>query len=83
MAVFLLTLGIFALFFILMSVRLIFVKNGEFRGTCATQSPFLAKQGITCGYCGKTIGEGDACGDPEKAPDAKAVDLPFIAKKNR
>lgn len=81
MAVFLLTLGIFALFFILMSVRLIFVKNGEFRGTCATQSPFLAKQGITCGYCGKTIGEGDACGDPDKSKDT--IELPSIATKNK
>ncbi len=81
MAVFLLSLGIFALFFILMSVRLIFVKNGEFRGTCATQSPFLAKQGITCGYCGKTIGEGDACGDPDKAKEV--IELPSIAKKNK
>jgi hypothetical protein len=78
MAVFLLSLGIFALFFALMSVRLFFVKNGEFRGTCATQSPFLAKQGITCGYCGKVIGEGDACGDPDKA---STVELPSIAKK--
>lgn len=68
MAVFLLSLAVFALFFILMSVRLIFVKGGEFRGTCATQSPYLAKQGITCGYCGKVLGEGDKdCGDPEKA----------------
>lgn len=79
MAVFLLTLGVFALFFILMSVRLFFVKNGEFRGTCATQSPFLAKEGITCGYCGKVIGEGDACGDPEKA--ATPPELPVIKKK--
>jgi hypothetical protein len=66
MAVFLLTLAIFGLFFALMSVRLIFIKNGEFRGTCATQSPFLAKEGITCGYCGKIVGEGEACGDPDK-----------------
>jgi len=80
MTVFLLSLGIFGLFFILMSVRLIFVKNGEFRGTCATQSPFLAKQGITCGYCGKTVGEGDSCGDSGKATLAKE-DLPSIAKK--
>ena len=67
MALFLLTIGIFALFFILMSVRLLFIKGGEFRGTCATQSPYLAKEGITCGYCGKVLGEGDTeCGDPEK-----------------
>jgi hypothetical protein len=88
MAVFLLSLGIFALFFVLMSVRLIFLKDGEFRGTCATQSPFLAKQGITCGYCGKVVGAGEACGDPEKAPgaagapDAK-LELPSITKKNK
>lgn len=66
MAIFLLTLGVFAMFFVLMSVRLLFVKNGEFRGTCATQSPYLAKEGITCGYCGKVVGEGDACADADK-----------------
>jgi hypothetical protein len=80
MALFLVTLGIFALFFLLMSVRLLFVKNGEFRGTCATQSPFLAKEGITCGYCGKVVGEGEACGDPEKA--ASEETLPKIKKAN-
>jgi hypothetical protein len=66
MTVFLLSIGVLALFFVLMSVRLLFVKNGEFRGTCATQIPHLAKEGITCGYCGKVVGAGDPCGDPEK-----------------
>ncbi|HCZ34833.1 MAG TPA: hypothetical protein DHV26_02785 [Cytophagales bacterium] len=80
MAIFLLTLGIFALFFILMSVRLLFVKNGEFRGTCATQSPFLAKEGITCGYCGKVVGAGDACGDPEKEKAEAIAKMPGIRK---
>lgn len=78
MAIFLLTLGVFALFFALMSVRLLFIKNGEFRGTCATQSPFLAKEGITCGYCGKVVGAGEACGDPEKA---EAIEMPEIKKR--
>ena len=77
MAVFLLTIGILALFFVLMSVRLLFVKNGEFRGTCATQSPYLAKEGITCGYCGKVVGEGEECGDPEKSD---GLPLPSIKK---
>jgi len=77
MTVFLLSLAVFALFFALMSVRLIFIKGGEFRGTCATQSPYLAKEGITCGYCGKVLGEGDkTCGDPEKA-----AALPEIGKR--
>jgi len=78
MTVFLLSIAVFAIFFALMSVRLLFLKNGEFRGTCATQSPQLAKEGITCGYCGKVVGKGDPCGDPDLA---KEVALPEIKKK--
>jgi hypothetical protein len=48
-----LTLGLLSIFFILMSVRLIFIKGGEFKGTCASQSPFLNKDGAPCGLCGK------------------------------
>jgi hypothetical protein len=77
MAVFFLSIGVLALFFILMSVRLIFLKNGEFRGTCASQSPWLNKEGVTCGYCGKTLKPGDACGEKELSTDA----LPAIKKK--
>jgi hypothetical protein len=80
MMVFLFTLGILALFFVLMGVRLLILKNGEFRGTCATQSPFLAKEGITCGYCGKVIGEGDACGDSDKAEPAE---LPRVGSNGK
>ncbi len=61
----LLAIGILALFFILMSVRLLFLKNGEFKGTCASQSPFLNKEGDTCGYCGKQVNPGDSCANPE------------------
>lgn len=61
----LLGIGFVALFFILMSVRLIFVKDGEFKGTCASQSPYLNKEGATCGFCGKTVKEGDACANPD------------------
>lgn len=79
MMTFLFALGVFALFFALMSVRLFFVKNGEFRGTCATQSPFLAKEGIVCGYCGKTIGEGESCANDEKKEDQLAQ-FPTVKK---
>lgn len=55
----LLGIGFLAVFFILMSVRLLFVKGGQFKGTCASQSPYLNKEGGTCGYCGKNVdGEG-------------------------
>jgi len=79
MTVFFLSIGVFALFFILLSVRLIFLKNGEFRGTCASQSPFLNKEGVPCGFCGKTLKPGDACGDPEGI--AKLEALPNVKKK--
>lgn len=75
------TIGVFMLFFVLMSVRLLFVKNGEFRGTCASQSPWLNKDGVTCGYCGKTLGEGESCGKDEGA-EGNTVSLPEIRKKS-
>lgn len=61
----LLGIGFIALFFIMMSVRLLFLKNGQFKGTCASQNPYLNKTGEACGYCGKTVGAGEACGNPD------------------
>ena len=61
----LLAIGILALFFILMSVRLLFLKGGEFKGTCASQNPFLNKEGEACGYCGKKVSPGESCRNPE------------------
>lgn len=69
MLTFLLVLGFVAIFFALMSVRLIFLKNGEFKGTCASQSPFLNKEGVTCGFCGKEVNPGDNCGNPDNEVD--------------
>ncbi len=60
----LLGIGLVAVFFIFMSVRLIFMKNGEFKGTCASQNPYLNKEGEACGYCGKTVTTGEQCGNP-------------------
>lgn len=56
MATFLLAFVLIGSFFVLMSVRILFLKNGEFKGTCASQNPFLVKEGATCSYCGKTAG---------------------------
>ena len=75
MTVLLFSIGFIALFFVLMSVRLLFLKNGEFRGTCASQSPWLVKEGTTCGYCGKTLSAGEACANPDQNSNA---DLPEI-----
>jgi hypothetical protein len=80
MTVFLLSIGFFGLFFILLSVRLLFIKKGEFRGTCASQSPWLNKEGVTCGYCGKTLNADDQdCGDPDSNSDHH--ELPRVGRK--
>jgi hypothetical protein len=44
----------------LLSIRILLVKGGHFRGTCAGNSPFLQKEDIRCGVCGRTSGE--SCG---------------------
>jgi hypothetical protein len=36
-------------------------KDGKFAGTCASQSPFLNKEGESCGFCGKTPDQFDTC----------------------
>ena len=64
-----LTIGLIALFFIGMSVRLIFLKKGEFKGTCASQNPFLNKEGIKCGFCGKDVQPGESCANPDSEVD--------------
>jgi len=69
MTTFFLTIGLIALFFVFMSVRLILLKKGEFKGTCASQSPFLNKDGAACGYCGKMVAEGEDCGNPDNEVD--------------
>lgn len=65
MTVVFISIGIMALFFVLLSVRLLLIKDGEFRGTCASQSPWLKKQGESCGYCGRNLTAGEACGKDE------------------
>ncbi len=77
----LLTIGFLALFFILMSVRLIFLKNGQFKGTCASQSPYLNKEDATCGYCGKKVGEGDECGDPQRSLEQEESEVNKLLSK--
>lgn len=68
MATVILTITIFGMFFVLMAVRLIFIKNGEFKGTCATQNPYLQNAGIKCA-CGKEPGTCD-----DGTPSSKAFE---------
>ncbi len=50
----LIVIGFIAIFFALMSVRILLKKDGKFKGTCASQNPYLQKEpGAPCGYCGR------------------------------
>jgi len=64
MQVVLLGIGIFALFFVGLSIRILLKKDGEFKGTCASQNPYLNKDGEACGFCGKTVKSCENCGNP-------------------
>jgi hypothetical protein len=69
----LLGIGLLAVFFLLMSVRLLFVKGGQFKGTCASQSPFLNKEGGTCGYCGRNVDSDEPCKKEEMKGEVEKV----------
>ncbi len=43
--------------FLLFSLRILLLKGGEFRGTCANNNPFMREQGAVCGVCGRSAGE--------------------------
>jgi len=43
------------------AIKLWAKKDGKFAGTCASQSPFLNKEGAPCGFCGKTPDQFDTC----------------------
>jgi hypothetical protein len=43
------------------AIKLWAKKDGEFAGTCASQNPFLNKEGEACGFCGKTPDQFDSC----------------------
>ena len=49
--------------FAMFSVRILFKKNAEFRGTCASNNPYLQKEGVVCGVCGRKSDE--PCGSPD------------------
>ncbi|MGO2101575.1 MAG: membrane or secreted protein [Psychroflexus halocasei] len=41
-------------------------KDGKFAGTCASQSPYLNKEGQSCSFCGKAPEEQINCDGSEK-----------------
>jgi hypothetical protein len=57
MKIFVITVLMLMFVFLGIGIKIILKKNGKFAGTCASQNPFLNKEGETCGYCGKTAEE--------------------------
>ena len=63
----LITIGILALAVAGIAIKLWAKKDGKFAGTCASQSPFLNKDGESCSLCGKTPDQFKDCNDPQHA----------------
>ncbi|MGJ8667441.1 MAG: membrane or secreted protein [Patiriisocius sp.] len=61
MAIFLITLVLLLLAVAGIAIKLWAKKDGKFAGTCASQSPFLNKDGEACGFCGKTPDQFENC----------------------
>ncbi len=57
MATILLSIAVLGAAVALIAVRLFFVRDGEFRGTCATNNPYLPELRRSNGECW-------ACGEP-------------------
>lgn len=64
MKLILLTIGLLALAFAGIAIKIWAKKDGKFAGTCASQSPFLNKEGESCGFCGKTPEQMKDCSEP-------------------
>lgn len=52
MKLFLLTILLLGLGVLGIAIKIWAKKDGEFAGTCASQSPFLNKDGENCAVCG-------------------------------
>ena len=52
MEVILLAIGFVALAFAGIAIKILVKKDGEFAGTCASNSPFLNEEGEACSLCG-------------------------------
>ena len=55
------TVGLLAIAFAGIAIKIWAKKDGEFAGTCASQNPMLNKTGESCGFCGKTPDQFDTC----------------------
>ena len=66
MGILLITLVLLLLAVAGIAIKLWAKKDGEFAGTCASQSPFLNKDGENCSFCGKTPDQFANCSEEPK-----------------
>ena len=61
----LLSVGLLALGFAGIAIKIWAKKDGEFAGTCASNNPLVTEKGAACGLCGAKPDE--QCLNPEGA----------------
>ena len=76
MTVFFLALALIGIGFAGIAVKIWSQPDGEFAGTCASNSPFLNKEGEPCSFCGAQPDE-KCKNDSKKAKDAEFS--PFVS----
>lgn len=64
MEFYIITIGLILFAVLGITIKIWAKKDGEFAGTCASQSPFLNKEGESCGCCGKTPDQFENCTEP-------------------
>ncbi len=52
MKLILLSIGLLALAFAGIAIKIWAKKDGKFAGTCASNNPLVQKEGASCGLCG-------------------------------
>ncbi|HIB36044.1 membrane or secreted protein [Mesonia sp.] len=61
------TIALLAIAFAGIAIKIWAKKDGKFAGTCASQNPYLNKDGEPCSFCGKMPDEIGDCDSKSKA----------------
>ncbi|WP_424495011.1 membrane or secreted protein [Salinimicrobium sp. GXAS 041] len=67
MKLLIITIVLLALAFAGIAIKIWGKKDGKFSGTCASQNPYLNKEGEACSFCGKLPDEAKDCNEPQVA----------------
>lgn len=70
MEVFIIAVLFIALAFAGIAIKIWAKKDGEFSGTCASNSPFLNKEGEPCSFCGAQPDQQCKKEDPKQGTEA-------------